>query len=120
VYVAKNYETDNGFTLTYSVALYIGRNGQYSQNIVSDYLLPVSLLSELQWFPRSCTTRQIVARSVILTLLSGDILQVAYPFRPGSANWFVFWEQLKTPEVLSIQGVGEKITDKYLRSLLQI
>jgi|GEM_PF-3894905 len=120
MYVAKNYETDNGFTLTYSVALYIGYNGQYLQSIVSDFLLPVSLLPELQWFPRSCATKQIVARYVILTLLSGDILQVAYPFRPGSANWFIFWEQLKIPDVVSIQGVGEKITDKYLRSLLQI
>jgi hypothetical protein len=120
VYVAKNYETDNGFTLTYSVALYIGRNGQYSQNIVSDYLLPVSLLPELQWFPRSCATKQVVARYVTLTLLSGDILQIAYPFRPGSANWFIFWEQLKSLDVLSIQGFGEKITDKYLRSLLKI
>jgi len=120
MYVAKNYETDSGFTLTYSVALPITINGQYLQNFASHFLLPTSLLAELQWFSRSCTTKQIVARSVTLILASGDRMQVAYPFRPGSANWFLFWEQLQNPEIVFIEGVGEKVTDKYLRSLLRI
>jgi hypothetical protein len=120
MYIAKNYETDSGLILTYSVALYIGYNGEYQQNIINNILLPSLLLPELQWISPFCATKQVTARSTILTLLSGDFLQISYPFRAGTLNWFAFWEQLQSPEIVSMKSFGEKTTDKFLRKLLGI
>jgi hypothetical protein len=121
MYLAKNYETDSGFTLTYSVAIQISYNEQLiSPGVNVGFSLPSVLLPELQWFPRLCSTPHVIARYVFLTLVSGDTVKIAYPFCPGSANWFLFWQQLNTPDIVETQGIGEKCSDKILRNLLGI
>ena len=120
MYIATNYETDNSVVLTFSVAIYIGYNGEFQKNEVQeDPFIPEILLPSLKWFNRyPCPRKQLIARFVTLTLLSGDILQIAYPFKPGSPNWFTFWEQLQSPEIISVKGFGEKVTDKFLKTSL--
>lgn len=122
MYLATAYETDNNNILTLSVAIHIGYKGEFQQSeIQSNLFVPEILLPNLQWFKRyPCSSKQLTPRSVILTLLSGDILEIAYPFRPGTANSITFWEQLQSPEIVSIKGIGEKNTDKFLRNSLGI
>lgn len=122
MYVAKRYETDNGFVLTYTVAIRISYNGEKEQRIIDDFVfLPDLLLSELQLIPQSCTTKQVIARFVVLTLTSGEELQISCPFRPNTANWFNLLNQLQElPNVVALKGFGEKVTDKFLKNSLGI
>jgi hypothetical protein len=120
MYIATGYETDNGDILAFSVSLYIGYNKEQKQ-IADNPLIPSILLPAMTWFLRNpCPTKQVTARYVNVFLVSGDVLQIAYPFRPGSANWLAFWQQLQSPDIISVQGFGEKVTDKYLRKSLGI
>lgn len=122
MYSAINYETDNEVDLAYSVALYIGYQNEYSsQAIINDGLIPPILIPRLQWFrDNACFTKQIVARFVTIDLSSGTTLKIAYPFRPGTANWFTFWQQLQSPEIVSVKGFGEKGSSKFLKNSLGI
>lgn len=121
MYIATVYETDNSILLSYTVALYIGYNSQVLQkDIINEDIIPTVLISSLEWFSRPCTTKLVIPRYVTLTLLSGDILQIAYPFKPGTPNWFTFWGQLQSPEIVAVKGIGERLTDKFLRNSLGI
>lgn len=120
MFIAKNYETDNGIILPYSVAVYISYNKEYKQQTEKESFLPDFLLSELQWFSRPCPTKQVTARYVVITLVSGDIIEIGCPFRPGTTKWFAFWKQLESPEIVSIKGFGEKVAGNFLKSLLGV
>jgi hypothetical protein len=121
MYIATAYETDTEIISAFAVALYIGFNNEpVLESVIQSTLVPPILRPSVQWFSRPCSTKLIVARRVIMTLSSGDTFQIAYPFRPGSANWFVFWQQIQTLNIVSIKNVGEKLTDKFLRTSLGI
>ena len=117
MYIATAYQTDSDTILGFTVPLYIGYNGAYSQQgIVTDPLIPAVLLTAITWLTRNpCQSKQVIARFVDLVLVSGDTLRISYPFRPGTNEWFAFWEQLQSPSVISVRGFGEKIADKFLR-----
>lgn len=121
-YVAINYTDDNGFASGYSVALDIGYDGEYqTQDIIADPLIPAVLLLYLKWFNRHpCPSKQIVPRSAIISLKLDRVLKISYPFRPNTPQWYTFWQQLQSPEIISIESVGEKITDKHLRRSLNL
>lgn len=121
-YVADNYTTDSGLILTYSVNLTIGYDNDLQfQNIIADSIIPVILIPELTWFAKNpCPTKQIASRYVLISLRSGNTFEIAYPFRPNTSSWFTFWEQLQSPDIVSIKGFGEKATDKFLRNSLGI
>lgn len=120
MYIATAYQTDNEFVLGFAVPLYIGYNGVYSQQeIATDPLIPAVLLTAITWLSRNpCQTKQITPRFVDLTLASGDTLRISYPFKPGTNEWFAFWEQLQSPDIISVKGFGEKVTDKFLKTSL--
>lgn len=122
MYIATAYQLDTNSVVGFAVPLYIGYNGLYSQEkIVTDPLIPAILLTAITWLSRNpCQTKQVTARFVDLILTSGDTLRISYPFRPGSNEWFAFWEQLQSPDIVSIKGIGEKVTDKFLRNQLGV
>lgn len=124
MYLATAYQTDVGAVLTYAVSIYIGSDSglPYQQEqVIGNPFVPSILLPNLVWFSRNpCPTQQVVARYVILRLISGDILQIAYPFLPGTANYSTFWKQLQVPEIISVEGIGEKCNDKMLRNFLGV
>jgi len=120
MYIATAYQTDTNHLLAFAVPLYIGYNKEYpKEEIIEDILVPAILRPAIMWLSRNpCPTKQVTARFVNLVLTSGDTLQIAYPFQPGTANWFTFWEQLQSPEIISVKGFGEKVTDKFLKTSL--
>jgi hypothetical protein len=122
MYIATAYQTDSGHILSFSVPMYIGYNGELQRNKVEeDSLIPRILLPHIKWFNRHpCPRKQLSSRNVTITLFSGDKLQIAYPFQPGSANWFIFLQELASPEVVDIAKVGERCGDKLLRNSLGI
>lgn len=122
MFLATSYTTDGNFVQTYSVPLYIGYNDEYVlQTIVTDPLIPLILIPRLQWFAKHpCPTKKIIARHAEIGLQSGDILKIAYPFRPNTPEWFTFWEQLQSPKIVSIKKNGETTTDTLLRNFLNL
>lgn len=121
MFLANNYTTDSNYLLAYSVALYIGYDGESPrQEIVIDSLIPPILIPQLKWFARPCATKQVISRYVLITLVSGNILKIAYPFRPNTPEWNAFWEQLQSPNIISVKGIGESVTDKLIRSSLNL
>jgi len=122
MYISTVYETDGGLLLSYSVGIYIGNDLPYKpEQVVVDPFIPSILLPNLVWFSRNpCPTKQVVARYVTITLVTGDFLKIGCPFRPGTANWFTFLQQLELPRVISVKGVGEFCNDKFLRNSLGI
>ncbi len=121
-YVAVTYTNDNDFVSAYSVVLDVGYEGQVqTQDVIADPLIPGVLLPYLKWFNRHpCPSKQIVPRTAIASLKSDRILKISYPFKPNTPQWYTFWQQLQSPEIISIESVGEKITDKHLRHSLNL
>lgn len=122
MYIAINYTDDRNYVSVYSVALDIKYNDEFKvQNIIADPLIPQILISRLKWFDRHpCPSKQITPRTAIISLKSGQSLNIPYPFRPNTPEWYIFWQQLQSPEIVSIKSIGEKITDKHLRHSLNL
>jgi len=122
MYLAIDYVNDSNFTSAYSVALDIKYDNLFqTEDIIADPLIPAVLLSHLKWFSHHpCPSKQIVPRAAIVSLRSDRVLKISYPFRPNTPEWYTFWQQLQSPEIISIQSIGEKITDKQLRRSLNL
>jgi len=88
-------------------------------NIVTGILPPV-LASSLQQFSQPCPY-DILPRFVILGLQQGQLIKLAYPFRPSTPEWYQFWQDLNTSlSIVDIQGFGEVCNDKHLRKSLGV
>ncbi len=54
--------------------------------------------------------KSIIPRHAILTKENGSKVKIEYPFMPGTANWVLFWEQIRgNPLIVSSEGIGERV-----------
>ncbi len=53
--------------------------------------------------------KSVNPRHAIITKEDGSKGYIEYPFMPGTANWFSFWEQIRgNPLIIASEGAGEK------------
>lgn len=53
--------------------------------------------------------KSINPRHAILTKENGSKVKIEYPFMPGTANWVLFWEQIRSnPLIIASKSIGEK------------
>jgi hypothetical protein len=82
-------------------------------------IAPANLLQELKKTNFSSCEAGISPRFAILNFRDGRQLKLPYPFRPGSLDWQIFWNDLlANPQVISARGVGETLTNPLLKRLL--
>jgi hypothetical protein len=121
--VAPRYTTDLGFAVGY-IKMDVAFVGEDLRSLkrVSDLssietIVPASLASFLRQMNSSCETG-VSPRFAILTLQGDRRLKLPYPFQAGSADWQIFWNDLlSNPQILSTQGVGETLTNPFLKRL---
>lgn len=124
MFVAPQYLTDVGRIAPYlkmDIA-FVGGDLRSIQQIndlsVIAGVLPALLALSLQQFRHPCPESDILPRFAVLTLQNGQRLKVSYPFRPDTSEWYQFWQNLKTnPLIVSAQGVGETLSNSFLRRL---
>jgi hypothetical protein len=122
-FIAPQYITDLGTLVPY-VKMDIAFIGEDLRSLrrVSDLssistIIPASLTSLLRQMNLSCEV-DIFPRFAILNLQGDRRLKLSYPFQPGSADWQIFWNDLlANPQIISTQGIGETLTNSFLKRL---
>ncbi len=82
----------------------------------------ISLYTDSDWLPEIYTISAIRGRGfcdfpasqnpryALITGLNGNSQKIEYPFAPGSAEWILFWEEIKSnPLIITSKGVGETV-----------
>jgi hypothetical protein len=123
MFVVRQYFTDFGNPIPYlkmDIA-YIGNDLRSLQQIrnleLISNVLPISLATSLQRFSQSCLA-EVSPRYAILSLQNGQRIKLSYPFQPGTPEWQIFWNDLlANPQIISARGVGEILTNSFLKRL---
>ena len=122
--VVPQYFTDIGAVapyLTMQIA-YVGDDLRSLQQIrslgaIPSGIIPNSLVDLLREFKQSCFS-EVSPRYVVLTLGDGRRLKISYPFKPGTPDWQIFWNDLlANPQIISAKGFGESVSNSLLRRL---
>lgn len=54
--------------------------------------------------------KSIKPRHALITKEDGSISRIEYPFAPGTAEWFLFWQQIQNnPLIIDSKGIGETV-----------
>lgn len=122
--VIPQYFTDVGLVVPYLTmeVAYVGNDLRSLQQIrsleaIPFGIIPSSLAGLLQEFRQSCLA-EISPRYAVLILENGRKLKISYPFKPGTLDWQVFWNDLlANPQVIFARGFGESLSNSFLRRL---
>lgn len=122
--VVPQYFTDIGLVVPYLTmeVAYVGDDLLSLQQIrsleaIPSGIIPNSLASLLQQFRQSCLA-EVSPRYAVLTLGNGRKLKISYPFKPGTSDWQVFWNDLlANPQIIFTKGFGESVSNSFLRRL---
>lgn len=127
MFVTRQYMTDFGIALGYlrMEIAFVGADFRSLRQVknLSEIagIIPASLESQLLMLNHPCKLDSIVPRYAILNCtLQGQSrkIKLAYPFQPSTPEWQTFWnELLANPLIFSTQGVGESISDSFLRRI---
>jgi hypothetical protein len=95
-----DYTTDTG-KVYFSVSLFVSE--------IAPELIPEIFSSNTTQGPGFCALpRNVKPRKASLIDTEGLSYQIEYPFKPGTPEWILFWEQIKeNPLVISSSGNGE-------------
>ncbi len=128
MFVTRQYVTDFGTALGYlkMEIAFVGADFRSLRQVknLSEIagIVPVSLESQLLRFNHPCCkSDSVTPRYAILNCDlqgQGRKIKLAYPFQPSTPEWQTFWNELLANSlILSSQGVGESISDPFLRRI---
>lgn len=127
MFVTRQYVTDFGIALGYlkMEIAFVGADFRSLRQVknLSEIagIIPASLESQLLKFNHPCKSDSVTPRYAILNCnLQGQSrkIKLAYPFQPSTPEWQTFWNELLANSlILSSQGVGESISDFFLRRI---
>lgn len=82
-------------------------------------VIPANLLNLIGSASLGYCELPIKARQVNLTMATGEIFSIEYPFSAFMPDWVNFWQELEqNPAIIILQGIGESVPDNLLRSYL--
>lgn len=82
-------------------------------------VIPTNLLNLLSPASLGYCALPIRPRRINLTLTNGEIFSIEYPFVAFMPEWANFWQELQQNlAIAKIEGIGESISDSFLRSYL--
>jgi hypothetical protein len=94
-----NYTSDSGKTFYY-VSLYAG----------SDWLPEIYQALATKGKGFCDLPASINPRYALITTEDGNTAKIEYPFAPGTAEWFLFWQQIESnPLIITSKGIGETV-----------
>lgn len=122
--VVPQYFTDIGVVVPYlrMEIAYVGNDLRSLQQIrslgaIPSGTIPSSLIDLLREFKQSCFS-EVLPRYAVLTLGDGRRLKISYPFKPGTPDWQIFWNNLlANPQIILVKGFGETVSNSLLRRL---
>ena len=122
--VVPQYFTDIGVVVPYlkMEIAYVGNDFRSLQQIgslkaIPSGIIPNSLVDLLQEFKQSCFS-EVSPRYAVLSFRNGRRFKISYPFKPGTPDWQVFWNDLlANPQITFAKGFGESVSDSLLRRL---
>lgn len=122
--VVPQYFTDIGVVIPYLTMeiAYVGNDLRSLQRIrnlqsIPPGIIPDSLVNLLQQFNQSCLS-EVLPRYAVLTLGDGQELKISYPFKPGTSDWQIFWNNLlANSQIIFAKGFGESVSNSLLRRL---
>lgn len=81
--------------------------------------IPQSLKSLLKPASLGYCALPVTPRRVNLTMTEGGIFSIEYPFVAFLPDWEIFWQELQqNSDIVKLEGIGESISDNFLRSYL--